>query len=167
MNYLLDANTFIEAKGRYYGMSICPAYWDWLLKTHEKQQILSIEMVKAELTTGNDQLAQWVKDHSEIFISEGAQEIQTYFGSIVAPQVYSMTYMKDGTHAEFMSGADPWLIATALATGSTIVTQEILKPSNIKKKIHIPNVCEMLGVPYMNTFEMLHELEAEFVLPTS
>lgn len=28
--YLLDANTYIEAKNRYYQMSFCPAYWDWL-----------------------------------------------------------------------------------------------------------------------------------------
>ncbi len=30
MAYLLDANTFIEAKNTYYGMDFCPAYWDWL-----------------------------------------------------------------------------------------------------------------------------------------
>mgnify|MGYP006298525777 CR=1 FL=1 len=31
MAYLLDANVFIEAKNRYYGMDFCPAFWDWLL----------------------------------------------------------------------------------------------------------------------------------------
>jgi hypothetical protein len=166
MIYLLDANTFIEAKGRYYGMTICPAYWEWLLKAHEKEEIGSIEMVKTELANGNDELAQWVKSNSQIFVSEEAQEIQECFGASVAPAVSGMIHMKDGTHAEFMSGADPWLIATAMATGATIVTQEVYK-SDIKKKIHIPNVCSLLGVPYMNTFEMLHELEAEFVLPAA
>lgn len=164
MKYLLDANTFIEAKGRYYGMAICPAYWQWLLKAHAKQEIISIEMVKDELAAGNDELAQWVKDNSQIFIPEEEQAIQECFGAHVAPTVYGMTTMKDGTHAEFMSGADPWLIATAMVTGSIIVTQEVYKP-DVKKKIHIPNVCELLGVPYMNTFEMLYALKAEFVLP--
>ncbi|RCW90405.1 DUF4411 family protein [Marinomonas foliarum] len=166
MKYLLDANTFIEAKGRYYSMTICPAYWQWLLQAHEKQEIESIKMVKDELENGNDELAQWVKDNSQIFISESDAAIQTCFATQVAPTVYSMTHMKDGTHAEFMSGADPWLIATAMATGATIVTQEVYKP-DIKKKIHIPNVCESLGVHYMNTFEMLHDLQAEFVLPVA
>ncbi|MFS2059288.1 DUF4411 family protein [Kosakonia cowanii] len=27
MRYLLDANTYIQAKNQYYGMDICPAYW--------------------------------------------------------------------------------------------------------------------------------------------
>ena len=31
MNHLLDANTLIEAKNRYYGMAICLGFWQWLL----------------------------------------------------------------------------------------------------------------------------------------
>ncbi len=165
MKYLLDANTFIEAKGRYYGMGICPAYWDWLLKAHEKQDIVSIQMVKVELVRGNDELSEWVKDNSHIFIPESDEKIQTAF-RIVVQKVYKMHHMKQGTHEEFLGGADPWLIATAMATGATIVTQEVYKP-DIKKKIHIPNVCKLLNVSYLNTFEMLHELEAKFVLPAA
>ena len=30
MTYLLDANTLIEAKNRYYRMTVCPAYWSWV-----------------------------------------------------------------------------------------------------------------------------------------
>lgn len=31
MQYLLDANVFIEAKNRYYGFDFCPAFWNWLI----------------------------------------------------------------------------------------------------------------------------------------
>ena len=65
-----------------------------------------------------------------------------------------------------MTGSAPWLIATAMATGATIVTQEVYKP-DIKRKIHIPNVCKLLEEPYMDTFEMLHDLEAKFILPAA
>lgn len=34
--YLLDANIFIEAKNRYYGLDFCPAFWEWL---QEKNQM--------------------------------------------------------------------------------------------------------------------------------
>lgn len=163
MTFLLDANTFIEAKGRYYGMSICPAYWDLLLRAHERGRIISIDMVKQELTSGNDELADWVKDNNHIFIPETDLEIQKLFTDAVLPTVYGMSHMKPGTHEEFLSGADPWLIATAMYKRATIVTQEVYKP-DIKKKIHIPNVCEMLDVAYMDTFDMLYSLEAEFVL---
>ncbi|WP_375276481.1 DUF4411 family protein [Alteromonas australica] len=163
MKYLLDSNTFIEAYGRYYGMSICPAYWSWLVRAHEAGQILSINLVKQELEKGGDDLASWVVDNQNIFIGEERLAIQQAFQG-VAHHISTLTQMNPGTHEEFLSGADPWLIATAIATNSTVVTQEVLKPSNIKRKIHIPNVCESLGVPYMNTFEMLHKLEAEFIL---
>jgi hypothetical protein len=164
MIYILDANTFIEAKGRYYGMNICPAYWAWLLNAHKRREIISIEMVKDELSAGNDELADWVKNNSSIFIPESTVEIQEKFRKEVVSTVYGMTQMKTGSHEEFMGGADPWLIATALVTGATVVTQEVYKP-DIKKKIHIPNVCKLLNVPCINTFEMLHILKAEFVLP--
>ena len=33
MIYLLDSNTLIEAKNRYYGMTICPGYWSWVIRS--------------------------------------------------------------------------------------------------------------------------------------
>ncbi len=165
MKYLLDANTFIEAKNRYYGMAICPAYWQWLLNSNEQHQVCSIDFVKDELIHGGDELSDWVKDHQHIFLPESDEATQKSFQSVVA-YVMSMTEMNNGTHEEFLRGADPWLIAKAMATGATIVTHESYK-KGIKKKILIPNVCKKLGVEYINTFELLHKLEAEFVLPTS
>jgi hypothetical protein len=32
MTYLLDANVFIEAKNRYYGLDFAPGFWDWLTR---------------------------------------------------------------------------------------------------------------------------------------
>ncbi len=72
--------------------------------------------------------------------------------------------MKVGALEEFLGGADPWLIAKAITTGATVVTHEVLN-REVKRKFIIPNVCEMFGVPYMNTFELLNKLEARFVLP--
>lgn len=57
-----------------------------------------------------------------------------------------------------------WLIAKALSTGATVVTHEVLN-LEVKRKFIIPNVCEHFQVPYMNTFELLHRLDAKFVLP--
>lgn len=45
MAYLLDANVFIQAKNLYYGMDFCPAFWDWLVKQNEVEQVFSIEKV--------------------------------------------------------------------------------------------------------------------------
>jgi hypothetical protein len=62
MNYLLDANTLIEAKNRYYGMTICPGFWQWLLLKNEALALASIAPVMDELTKGHDDLAGWAKD---------------------------------------------------------------------------------------------------------
>ncbi|MCG9733394.1 DUF4411 family protein [Pseudoalteromonas shioyasakiensis] len=165
MNYLLDANTFIEAKNRYYSMTICPGYWQWLLQSNKHCGVSSIEFIKKELINGNDELAIWAKEHPGLFESNDDEATQLAFANVVN-YVMSLTEMKDGTHEEFLRGADPWLIAKAITTGSVIVTHEKLD-KKIKRKILIPNICEHFKVSYINTFELLNNLEAKFVMHTS
>jgi hypothetical protein len=162
MNYLFDANTFIEAKNRYYRMNVCPAYWDWLISSHGQGEIFSIDMIKDELLQGNDDLKDWVKVQPQLFITESDEQTQKAFGQVAA-HVMSLTHMKDGTHEEFLGVADPWLIAKAMVTGACIVTHEHFD-KYIKKKILIPNIANHFGVECINTFEVLDRLDAEFVL---
>ena len=42
MIYLLDANTFIEAKNRHYRMQNFPGFWQWLLAPKENNIVQSI-----------------------------------------------------------------------------------------------------------------------------
>jgi len=164
MNHLLDANTLIEAKNRYYGMAICPAFWQWLVLKNGASALSSIGPVMDELLKGNDELAGWVKDNSDFFHSTTDQDTQLAFAQVaglVAGQAYSM---KTGAMEEFLAGADPWLIAKAMTTGATVVTHEVLN-LHAKRKFIIPNICKELNVPFLNTFELLHRLEARFVLP--
>jgi len=72
--------------------------------------------------------------------------------------------MKTGAAEDFLSGADPWLIAKAMTTGCTVVTHE-RHHAEVVKKFLIPNVCDVFGVSWMNTFDLLYKLEARFVLP--
>lgn len=165
MTYLLDANTFIEAKNRYYSMAICPGYWQWILQSNQNAGVASIQFVKDELTNGNDDLAQWAKDHSHLFIPNDDELTQQYYIQVVQ-YVMKLQGMKLGAQDEFLRGADPWLIAKAIVTRATIVTHEKLD-RNIKRKILIPNVCENFGVKYIDTFDLLHDLEAKFVMSTT
>lgn len=164
MKYLLDANTFIEAKNRYYNMTVCPAYWLWILQKFIAQDVASISMVGDELRKGDDELAAWAKDNSELFINVHDEDTQTCFAKVANLVIDNSGEMKPGAAEEFLSGADPWLIAKAMATGATVVTLESYNPER-KKKFLIPNVCEAFEVGWMNTFDMLYKLEARFVLP--
>ena len=68
MMYLLDANTLIEAKNRYYRMTVCPAYWDWIQRSQGSGIVSSIDFVGEELKRGNDELAEWAKGLSDLFL---------------------------------------------------------------------------------------------------
>ncbi len=56
------------------------------------------------------------------------------------------------------------MIAYAMAHHCTVVTHEI--PAPYSRKIKIPDVCRNFNLDYMNTFEMLHNVGARFVLET-
>jgi len=84
MNYLLDSNTFIEAKNRYYNMKVCPAYWDWLLRANGKSQLCSIDMVLDELVPGKDELADWANQNKHVFHPVDDEATQSNFQTIVA-----------------------------------------------------------------------------------
>jgi hypothetical protein len=163
MTYLLDANTLIEAKNRYYQMRICPGYWDWLLKTNQAGEVHSIRSVRDELQRGNDELAEWAKDHSDLFLEESDDATQAAFAQVAQHLATTTLQMKAGALEEFLSGADPWLIAKAMTTNATVVTHEQLNLA-ARRKFLIPNVCHHFGVRFMDTFELLNALEARFVL---
>lgn len=163
MTYLLDANTLIEAKNRYYQMHICPGYWDWLCKSHLAGEVNSIRSVRAELQRGNDELADWATGHAPLFLDESDDATQAAFVEVAQHLANTALEMKPGALDEFLGGADPWLIAKAMTTNATVVTHEQLNLA-ARRKFLIPNVCQHFGVRFMDTFELLNALEARFVL---
>lgn len=161
MKYLLDSNTYIQAKNFYYGMDICPAYWDWLDQQFQLGTVASIDMIGKELKDGNDELTEWVKARPEHFINNDDAETQIMFTEIVQA-IVSGDY-NPGNRDSFLAKADPWLIAKAKSIGATVVTHEALLAPNTKK-VKVPNICQQFGVPCLNTFQFLRELNACFVL---
>ena len=112
MKLLFDANTLIEAKNRYYGFDICPGFWDWMTDTFGKK-IGTIDKVWEEITGYKDELSDWAKDHNggEYILPVSDKATQDVFRRI-ANHVQKNQY-KDAAVAEFLSGADPWLVAKA------------------------------------------------------
>lgn len=160
--YLLDANTYIQAKNLHYQMSFCPAYWAWLDQQYAMSALASIRTVYDELSDGDDELSDWVKDRKDQFIPVSDDDIQQKFAEVVQ-HVAELEGKKQEFVADFLSKADPWLVATAAVIGGTVVTHEIPVPEN-STKVKIPNICDAFGVPYITTFQLLNQLEAQFVL---
>lgn len=163
MMYLLDVNVFIEAKNRYYAFDICPGFWDWVDKVIITKDILSIDKVYDELHKSNDELSEWIKKRksSGLFSPTDDVETQRNLKNVVS-FVQKEKYI-DSAKRKFFSGADPWLIAKAITIGATIVTHEVANPE-AKSRIPIPNICGMLNIPFVNTFNMLRRHKASFTL---
>jgi hypothetical protein len=160
--FLLDANTYIQAKNQYYDMAFCPAYWECLDREFAKGNLASVIVVYNELKEGDDELADWVKARKEQFIPIDSESIQREFAKVATYVVGHENY-KLVSVDQFLAGADPWIIAAAKVNGATVVTQESLVDEN-SKKVKIPNICEQFNVPYITTFEMLRQLNAQFGL---
>jgi hypothetical protein len=158
---LLDANVFIEAKNRYYSFDLVPAFWTWLEEQAEAGEIASTDMIYDELKDGGDDLAEWVKDQRDLLfhVPSSSQTVANAVGRL-GTWVQSEDY-KPHVLADFMDGADPFLVGAALETGSILVTQETPAGAS-RKRVKIPDACPHLGVQYENTFEMMRALGARF-----
>lgn len=156
MIYLLDANSFIEAKNRHYRVKVVPGFWEWLTIQQQNISLQSIIPVFDELTKNKnnpDDLALWATANKSFFVATSSQEIQQVFTNIANHLATHPTYSQQEI-ARFLSGADPWLIATAKANGAKIVTHEVLVPAN-SKKVKIPNVAKYFEVEYLDIFDLL------------
>jgi len=162
MRYLLDTNTFIEAKNRYYTFDVCPGFWEWLISFGEKQSIISIVHVKKELQEGKDELANWIAKLPEDYFIEADIPIQRKFKPIVN-YVMQQNKFSLAEKSKFLKGADPWLIASAISGYATVITQETQVGDN-STKIKIPNICNHFNVPHMNIFELLRKEKVQFEL---
>ncbi|MCY3948115.1 MAG: DUF4411 family protein, partial [Acidimicrobiaceae bacterium] len=74
---MLDADVFIRAKNQYYGFELCPGFWDWLELMNAAGTVCSVEAVLLELIEGDDDLAQWARDHRSFFLSPTAADIES------------------------------------------------------------------------------------------
>lgn len=164
MTYLLDTNTLIEAKNRYYRMAVCPAYWAWIQRCQGSGVLASIEPVDAELQRGHDELAQWAKQQRGLFLPVSDEATQSAFARVAEHVASQATMMNAGALEDFLDGADPWLIAKAMTMAkAVVVTHEQFNPQR-RRKYSIPNVAKAFGVTCIDTFELLSRTEARFVL---
>lgn len=157
--FLLDANVFIEAYQRYYSFDIAPSFWDALRQKASEGLLVSIDRVHGEINGyGNDdELKGWVcNEGGACFMSTDSEDVIKAYAEVIS-WAMSQTQFDQAAKTEFATVADSWLIACAKAHNYILVTHEEYKPG-VKRRIPIPNVCRALGIPYINTFEMMRRL---------
>jgi len=160
--FLLDANIFIEAKRRYYAFDLCPGFWEALIWQHRENRIKSVDRVKQELEDGGNDLGIWISTAmpDSCFASTDDPKVAAHYGRMVT-WVQEQAQFSPGARAHFAAAADGWLIAYAKAYDLILVTHETLSPE-VRRTVPIPNVCQAFGIEYVDTFQMLRELEVVF-----
>lgn len=158
--YLLDANVFIQAKNLQYGFEFCPAFWDWLIAGNAEGKVVNLDKIDDELQGGSDELSEWATARGSNFFlvpDDTVVPALTQVSTWATSQSYRLSAINT-----FLSVADYWLVAFALAHGDTVVTHE--RPSDGISQIKIPNACLGLGIRFMSPYEMLRRERARFIL---
>lgn len=156
--YCLDANVLIQAWQKYYNPKFCPDYWKVLIELGKQNRIFIPELVYEEITRTDDDLSKWLKS-SKIPVEKISESVTICLQNIYKANPAHKNLV-DNTKARSL--ADPWVIAHAMHTQAIVVTKEEKVTASSSTKIKIPNVCDNLGVRWINDFQFIDELDIAF-----
>jgi hypothetical protein len=158
-SYLLDTNVFVQAHRNYYGLDLCPGFWDVLRHFQHQGRLQSLDRVRDEIREG-DALADWIAEAPDgFFVDTATPDVAAKYAELMAWA--NAADFTAAAKAEFAGVADGWLVAYAAVHDLVIVTHESLEPDR-KSRVKIPNACQQFRVEWANTFWMLRELEVKF-----
>lgn len=161
MRYLLDTNALITAKNRFYAFDILPSFWSWLEQVVHRGECAFLDVVADEIKAGDDGLVRWIREKipkASILKTKQDEYVFAQYREI-AEVVYHDPIFSAENKEQFMSVADPWLIAAGKTWGDTIVTFETI-PGNGSKKVKIPVIAQRMGVRVVDLYQMMRELHA-------
>jgi Domain of unknown function (DUF4411) len=73
--YLLDTGVFVQAHRNYYGLDLCPGFWEALRHFQSEGRLRSLDRVRDEIREG-DALAGWIAEApAGFFVSSAAPEV--------------------------------------------------------------------------------------------
>lgn len=137
MKYSLDTSSLIESWNRLFPPDVTPRLWDELLPDLiSSGELRAIQEVRFELERQDDALFAWAKSQSDLFVEIDA-EVQPHVRVVMRehPKLVNVNSAR--------SGADPFVIAFAMANDATVVSEE---KNRSAVNPRIPDVCSSLGV---------------------
>lgn len=147
MSFSFDTSAFIEPWTRRYPPDIFPPIWAWLEDCIESRTISAIDEVRLEIYRQEDDLTGWAKTQANLFVPAD-DAVQTALRQVLAD------FPNLADHERDRSGADPWVVAHALAGGLSVVTYESMGKQTKPK---IPNACKHFGIPCVTLVDVLRQ----------
>jgi hypothetical protein len=163
--FWIDTDTLIQAKDGLYSFDIAAEFWVFLEEEAAQGTLSSSIQVYGEIMRygdKNDPLLKWAspRKNSPGLFCVPDKDVQQACG-IVGDHVVNKYLERTASVAQFLGGADPWIISHALHDGGTVVSHEArLDKSALRPKI--PNVCHDLGIGCINLPTMLKALKFKF-----
>ena len=154
--YLLDANVLIRAHEDYYPIDRIRPFWDWLLEEAKSERVkMPLEIYNEINPPEENSLSAWIKDRevsSTLILNEE-----------IDPEIFNRVlragYASNLTDDELVQiGRDPFIAAYALmGPDRAVVTKEVSRPKRTRANKTLPDVCDMMNVPWMDDFQFYRE----------
>ena len=165
MKYSFDTSALINPWTKLYPKDVFPGIWECLSDAIERGHVVAHPTVIEEVAGQEeeeeeeedgeeDELVAWVNQCEKLefpddeTVQETASDIRNKYPKLV--------------RATARVGADPFVIALAKQHGITVVSEEILTPSERKNEGKIPYVCEKYDVKHINFLGFMREMEWKF-----
>jgi len=115
--------------------------------------LIATDRVLVELRKKEDKVVEWAIEHEDLFVPID-DEIQIAVSEILK------NHRKLIDQRPGRSGADPFVIALALVKNCAVITGE--KPTFSEKRPNIPDVCDALGIRWIDILGLFREQEWKF-----
>ena len=153
--YVFDSGAFIHLF-KYYYTDTFKKLWENFEELVKNGKIISVMEVRRELEEHGDNLAEWVKNHKEIFFKPDQHEVD------VVKHIYSNLNfehnIKKQDKMQYCNEADPFVVAKAKVMGYKVVSTEVYKSGGAK----VPNLCEYEGVEHLSIKDFMDNEHWEF-----
>lgn len=156
--FCLDTNVLIQPWQKYYSPTICPDYWEILSHLGAQGTLFIPQAVYDEIARSDDDLLEWLRS-SKIPVLAVDGSVTNHLQRIYQKNE-KHKFLVDNTKQRSL--ADPWIIAHALNENAIVVTKEEKVTAANSNRIKIPNVCDNMGVSWMNDFQLVKELNFKF-----
>lgn len=158
-DFCLDTGVFIRPhRDGFYGFQLAPTFWEMLKEKAAAGVVVSPRQVYQELADYGDALTDWVTARRETpLFAEPGPATQ---GNLTRVADYVSGNYPGRKAAEFLGGADPWVIAQAITDNAVIVSFE--NRSSIDAQTpKIPNVAQAFQVRTISLYQMLRLMDVE------
>jgi Domain of unknown function (DUF4411) len=139
--YSFDTSSLLNGRRDLLPPEVFATLWLNVEQMAAAGEIRAVEVVRDELARRDDEVTAWCRVQAGLFVPLDAA-VQTATRVVLAEHPRLMG-RGGGRNA-----ADPFVIGLALARNGTVVTEETLSGS--LERPRIPDVCNALGVPWLN-----------------